>query len=766
MNGERAAIITDNHRAKVLKLLQKKKGVLKNQAWPDIEISPSDIRKPFPMNPMQVLYTGDPYGKSHMYLELGVASRLDIVRLTKALNTLIERHPMLRASVLPNGQFKINKSLTNSFIKMVDFSLLDFEQACLRIDDVRRTMINQGPSGYPDVLFEITVCALGLTSYKLCFAISLLIDDGLSNTLFIKELETLYSHPNTAFEPIDLTYRDYVVALNRFKKTDLHRQSETYWMKRLHGFPLPVSFPYCSSYQPGCNPTFVRFSVAVDSDRWDLVQTRARHQGITVSSVLVAACSNALSRLAGQRHFSFFIMNSNRLPLHPQVNNLFGNFSSTVLFEVDLKEDAGMDVCVKNTQKRLLQDLEHGVFTGVDFLHALSEMHADHTPMRMPVVFSSNLFATDVFENGDNRNNGETIRVIGNSLQRSLVDLDIQVNAEKGGLSLNCDCIAGKYDTGMTQAILETFKDILDTYATDEPGMSGYKDDHQTLFTFRAQGNKTPIFCVHPVGGGVIGFKPLSDLVDNNHPFYAFQARGLYEGVKPVGSIHEMAKLYLRSLMQVWPRGPVLLSGYSFGGLVAFEMARQLTEMGRDVLNVMVLDGAAPVCSEGWIDENKDQLFSMDNGKWLIMVAHLMEKSMKVKLHVKPEDLSVLTPEQQELTLIDAFVKSSGFIRNSGYEMMRNMLNVNKANYLSMLSYFPDPAPFPVTVFKSEEKVGNDSILTFYKNYDDPALGWGAYSTEPVTVIPVPGDHYSMMAAPHVNILADTINDHIRKFIN
>lgn len=766
MSGERAAMNTDNHRARVLKLLQKKRGVLKNQEWPGIEISLSDTHKPFPMTPLQVLYAEDSYGKSHMYLELGVASRLDMVRLTRALNTLIERHPMLRASVLPNGQFRINESLPDTYIKMVDFSLLDSGQASRKIDDVRRTMIDRGPSGYPDVLFDMTVCAFGQTSFKLCFVINLLIDDGLSNTLLIRELETLYFHPDRVLEPIDLTYRDYVFALDRYKKTERYRHGEAYWMKRLPGFPLPVSFPYLLSYREGRNPSFVRFSVTVDSNRWALVQTRARHQGTTDSSVLVAACSKALSLLADQKYFSFFIMNSNRLPLHPQVNNLFGNFSSTLLFEVDLREDTGMDACVKNSQKRLLQDLEHGAFTGVDVLHLLSVMHADRIPTRMPVVFSSNLFATDVFETGDDRNSGETVRVIGNSLQRSLVDMDIQVNSEKGGLTLNCDCIAGKYETEMLQAFLDTFKDNLHTYAAREPEVSGYEDNHSTLFTFRAHGNKTPVFCVHPVGGGVIGFKCLADLVDTNHPFYAFQARGLYGGGKPVASIQEMAELYLRSLIQVWPRGPVLLSGYSFGGLVAFEMARQLTDMGRDVLDVMVLDGAAPVCSEEWIDENRDQLFSMDDGKWLIMVAHLMEKSMKIKLNMTLEELSVLTPEQQECTLIDAFIESSGFIRNSGYEMVRNMLYVNKANYQAMLSYFPTPASFPVTVFKSEEKVGNDSILTFYKNYYDPALGWGAYSTQPVTVLPVPGDHYSMMAPPHVNILADTLNDHIRKYIN
>jgi len=80
---------------------------------------------------------------------------------------------------------------------------------------------------------------------------------------------------------------------------------------------------------------------------------------------------------------------------------------------------------------------------------------------------------------------------------------------------------------------------------------------------------------------------------DSVAQIYALQARGLAEGQTPSESIEEMASLYLESVWSVQPRGPYLLSGWSMGGGVAFEMARQLRAQGEEVALVALFDSHA-----------------------------------------------------------------------------------------------------------------------------------------------------------------------------
>src|SRR5262249_52982882 len=86
----------------------------------------------------------------------------------------------------------------------------------------------------------------------------------------------------------------------------------------------------------------------------------------------------------------------------------------------------------------------------------------------------------------------------------------------------------------------------------------------------------------------------LARQLGTGHPFYALQAAGLDEGQEPLDRLEEMAARYAEAIRTVQPEGPYHLGGWSLGGLVAFEMARQLTEQGYEVATLAVLDVPAP----------------------------------------------------------------------------------------------------------------------------------------------------------------------------
>ena len=102
-----------------------------------------------------------------------------------------------------------------------------------------------------------------------------------------------------------------------------------------------------------------------------------------------------------------------------------------------------------------------------------------------------------------------------------------------------------------------------------------------------------PIFCVHGIGGNVVGFRDLARCLGSDQAVYGIEARGLYDDHPPDTSIEDMAAHYVAVARVAWPRGPYALAGLSFGGVVAFEMARQLAASGAQVALLALLDAPA-----------------------------------------------------------------------------------------------------------------------------------------------------------------------------
>jgi acetoacetyl-CoA synthetase len=102
-----------------------------------------------------------------------------------------------------------------------------------------------------------------------------------------------------------------------------------------------------------------------------------------------------------------------------------------------------------------------------------------------------------------------------------------------------------------------------------------------------------PLFIVHGIGGSVMEFAKLGAHLDEGHALYAIQPKGIDGNQEPLRSIDEMAEYYLDALRSVQPAGPYRLGGYSFGGIVAVEMARRLKHAGEPVELVVLIDAYA-----------------------------------------------------------------------------------------------------------------------------------------------------------------------------
>ena len=111
----------------------------------------------------------------------------------------------------------------------------------------------------------------------------------------------------------------------------------------------------------------------------------------------------------------------------------------------------------------------------------------------------------------------------------------------------------------------------------------GWSQHWSSLVPIQPAGSHTPFFCIHGVGGNVVGFHELAQHMKPDYPFYGLQSQGLDGKHACHTRIEDMAAHYLDEICTVQPKGPYQMGGFSLGGLVAYEMACQLLARGEEV---------------------------------------------------------------------------------------------------------------------------------------------------------------------------------------
>ena len=114
------------------------------------------------------------------------------------------------------------------------------------------------------------------------------------------------------------------------------------------------------------------------------------------------------------------------------------------------------------------------------------------------------------------------------------------------------------------------------------------------LLTLQPAGDRTPLFFVHPIGGAATCYLALSRHLGPQRPFYALEDPALYGDETLESTLPSLAARYLAAVREARPHGPYALGGWSYGGIVAFEMARQLEAQGETVEAVLLVDSATP----------------------------------------------------------------------------------------------------------------------------------------------------------------------------
>jgi amino acid adenylation domain-containing protein len=259
---------------------------------------------------------------------------------------------------------------------------------------------------------------------------------------------------------------------------------------------------------------------------------------------------------------------------------------------------------------------------------------------------------------------------------------------------------------------------------------SDEKEKWETLVPIRSTGHKTPLYIIHGGGLNIILFKSLSIQLTDDQPIYAFQALGLNRPASIPDTLEEIAKIYVNELLQVNPDGPYHLAGYSMGGFIAWEMARQLKDIGKTVKSLSILDTYV-----GMKTRNLGVFDKLISKTWrqFRKIPFILSTFKKYPKDTLDYQLLILkgklggTRKEKDIPDVEFFSTYEKQIYNSYRSAQRN--------------YILKPLDMKVIVFKVAKRL--------YYLDDLEQLGWGGVAKSGVKVKVVPGDHKTFLYPPH-----------------
>jgi len=286
------------------------------------------------------------------------------------------------------------------------------------------------------------------------------------------------------------------------------------------------------------------------------------------------------------------------------------------------------------------------------------------------------------------------------------------------------------------------------------------------LVAIQPKGSRRPFFCVHPQGGGVTCYLPLSRYLGMDQPFYGLEEPSYTGKQEPFTSIEEAAMSYIAAIRSIQPRGPYLMGGWSLGGIIAAEMSYQLYEQGEETALLALLDSPSPLPAGRLLtDEEWTALLLIKAGRSLrkqIPFEKLRKLGVSDQIRylleqVRYDDLKQLGDlEQLEERLKQTQEKAIEPI-DVVYLHIQRFLRIAKAQALAMRDYPHRIYPCRLTLFRASDKQTAAATLKDHPAFEEPSFGWEAFSSRPVNVVAVPGDHDSMVELPHVQVLAEQL---------
>jgi amino acid adenylation domain-containing protein len=259
------------------------------------------------------------------------------------------------------------------------------------------------------------------------------------------------------------------------------------------------------------------------------------------------------------------------------------------------------------------------------------------------------------------------------------------------------------------------------------------------VVVLQGEGAARPLFLVHAGGGHLVCYHPLAQLLAPDQPLFGLQARGLDDGLPPLQGVDAMADYYLEGVRRAQPAGPYRLGGWSYGGMVAWEMARRIRAEGGEVELLALIDTQPPEPRDapGLALDHAAVLRRVitDVFGWggtasvTVDALRRMEPDAQLELAARRLGARLLPPER--------------------VAEVAALTRVRMANHNATVDFQARPYPGRLTYFRSR---GSAALTTA----DETVRYWGRMA-DGFGLHEVAGNHGTLLQPPHVDTLADAL---------
>jgi thioesterase domain-containing protein len=285
--------------------------------------------------------------------------------------------------------------------------------------------------------------------------------------------------------------------------------------------------------------------------------------------------------------------------------------------------------------------------------------------------------------------------------------------------------------------------------------------DRDSLVLIREGGNSHPLFLVHDGDGDTMLYRDLAMHLKPDRAVYGLRPYSRADAPMAHTRIAEMAAYHIGKMRSVQGHGPYLVGGLCAGGVIAFEIARQLQNMGEKVALVALLDGADVKAKlKTWrMASQRARRFASDMRQVQTSQFHRRALMLLNKGLRKAKNLSSYLVKHQVATLREAVrVRLLRSYLDRGKSVPRPLQHVSVRTVYLFAERDYQPAGLfdgELVLFRATSGEGADE--PYIARYEDPLFGWGERVTKGVRVYDNPGGHSSMLQEPHVRIAAEQL---------
>ncbi len=419
--------------------------------------------EPFPLADLQTSFLiGSGEGmeyhvRPHQYLELDF-EELEPERFEAALNAALDRQRANLVVVREDMQLQAARDPAPIRVRVADLRHLPGARATAAIEATRAEMERAELPLDCWPWLDVRISRYGAGA-RLHYNNNNFFSDALGTRRFLQTVLRLYQNPDERLPDLAISYRDCVLALTAIEESPLGLASREYWTGRLPALPSAPSLPLAPRANSRVRSLLERREFVLPEPLWTAFKARAAAHALTPTSALYGVYAEVLAAWSGSDHFLVNNMITHRLPLHPRIDEVLGNFASLYPLEVDWRHDEPFRDRARRIQARVMADMDHAYWSGVKVLQAINQLR--HTPGKAvcPYVIGSALAA------------GPADHPVASLLETPQVLLDCELFELNGGkLWVVWDVIESMFPAGMIDAMHAAYRSLLTRLAErDEP---------------------------------------------------------------------------------------------------------------------------------------------------------------------------------------------------------------------------------------------------------------------------------------------------------